>query len=633
MSNPHSSPRRSCRRRGALAVALTALLGSTALAAPPPAVQIDLLQNTPERIVLCYEIGAFTEAPVVIDGAVHWQIELGKECPDLVAGAPELPSINRSLIIPDTARMEVRVLEADFYEVPRKIAPSKGSILRTVDPATVPYTFGPAYEKDAFHPGTVAALREPYVMRDHRGVTLDVHPFQYNPITDTLRVYTTITVEVVHVGPGTVNLLTDEAPRTLSLAFHQTYTSHFLNYVPEERYDPIDEDGGLLIICHGAWMSNMEPFVAHKMSMGMPVTLVNVSTIPGGNSAPAIKNYITSRYLLGNVAFVLLVGDSGEIATPIVGGDACDPTYGMLVGSDSYPEVMVGRFSAQTAAHVDTQVQRTIAYETMPATEEAWFWRGTGIASNEGPGDDGEYDDEHVGFIRDDLLASGWTEVDEFYQPSAYASQVTNALNAGRGIINYTGHGSTTSWATTGFNNGDVNALVNDGMLPFICSVACVNGNFDGPTCFAEAWLRATNGSAPTGAIAVYMSSINQYWDEPMCAQDEVVDRLIVADYVCFGACCFAGSCQMMDEYGSSGADMFETWHIFGDPSVRIVPPPAPLPCPADLDESGDVGFSDILQLIGAWGPCAGCPQDLDGSGDVGFSDILVVIGTWGECP
>ena len=26
--------------------------------------------------------------------------------------------------------------------------------------------------------------------------------------------------------------------------------------------------------------------------------------------------------------------------------------------------------------------------------------------------------------------------------------------------------------------------------------------------------------------------------------------------------------------------------------------------CPADLDGSGDVGFSDILQIIGAWGPC-----------------------------
>ena len=32
-----------------------------------------------------------------------------------------------------------------------------------------------------------------------------------------------------------------------------------------------------------------------------------------------------------------------------------------LAGSDDYPDIIVGRFSAQTAAHVDTQVERTIA--------------------------------------------------------------------------------------------------------------------------------------------------------------------------------------------------------------------------------------------------------------------------------
>ncbi|MCP3903402.1 MAG: CRTAC1 family protein [Planctomycetes bacterium] len=54
--------------------------------------------------------------------------------------------------------------------------------------------------------------------------------------------------------------------------------------------------------------------------------------------------------------------------------------------------------------------------------------------------------------------------------------------------------------------------------------------------------------------------------------------------------------------------------------------------CPADLNLDGDVGFGDILAVIGAWGPCAACPEDLDGSGDVGFGDILAVIGAWGPC-
>ena len=64
-------------------------------------------------------------------------------------------------------------------------------------------------------------------------------------------------------------------------------------------------------------------------------------------------------------------------------------------------------------------------------------------------------------------------------------------------------------------------------MLPFILSVACNNGTFTNGTCFGEAWLRATNGGQPTGAIATYMSYISQSWDPPMCGQDEVVDLLV----------------------------------------------------------------------------------------------------------
>ena len=55
-------------------------------------------------------------------------------------------------------------------------------------------------------------------------------------------------------------------------------------------------------------------------------------------------------------------------------------------------------------------------------------------------------------------------------------------------------------------------------------------------------------------------------------------------------------------------------------------------PCPADVDGSGDVGFGDILAVIGSWGPCPGCPADVNEDGLVGFADILQIIGAWGPC-
>ena len=56
--------------------------------------------------------------------------------------------------------------------------------------------------------------------------------------------------------------------------------------------------------------------------------------------------------------------------------------------------------------------------------------------------------------------------------------------------------------------------------------VISVNGNFKNTTCFAESWLRATNNGVPTGAIAFLGSTINQSWNPPMCAQDEMNDIL-----------------------------------------------------------------------------------------------------------
>ncbi len=53
--------------------------------------------------------------------------------------------------------------------------------------------------------------------------------------------------------------------------------------------------------------------------------------------------------------------------------------------------------------------------------------------------------------------------------------------------------------------------------------------------------------------------------------------------------------------------------------------------CPADLDGSGEVGFSDLLAVLAAWGNKGG-PEDLDGNGVVDFGDLLIVLRAWGPC-
>ncbi len=54
--------------------------------------------------------------------------------------------------------------------------------------------------------------------------------------------------------------------------------------------------------------------------------------------------------------------------------------------------------------------------------------------------------------------------------------------------------------------------------------------------------------------------------------------------------------------------------------------------CTHDLDSSGDVGVTDLLDLLGAWGTDPGGPPDFDADGDVGVTDLLALLGAWGPC-
>ncbi len=538
---------------------------------------------------LTYELKGFTREEVDVDGTVQSKVVLGSEANILEKGNPDLPVICRSIIIPDDARMAARVVSAEYRDYENVlIAPSKGDILRTVDPSDVPFEFGEIYRKDAWYPGDIVELGDPYILRDYRGQVVRVNPFQYNPLRKTLRVYTDVTVEVSPAGQGGSNVYDRVRPLTaVDGAFQQVYTRQFLNYGPHSAYySVVAEEGNMLVITYDGFRTAMEPFVAWKNMKGIPTEMVDVSTI--GNNANSIKNYIRNYYDSQGLAFVLLVGDYQQITTfrynygYETGGS--DPTYTYLVGNDHYPDLFIGRFSAQTVAHVNTMVERSIEYERYPQAGASWYHKGIGIASNEGPGDDGEYDWQHVRNIRTDLLDYTYSAVDEFYDGShgggdasgnPTTTMVTNALNAGRSVINYTGHGGPTSWGTSGYNTNNINALVNDNMLPFIWSVACNNGEFDDyQTCFAEAWLRATNNGEPTGAVGAFMSTISQSWNPPMDAQDEMVD-LLIESYVdnvkhSYGGISFSGCMHMNDRYGSAGYTMTDTWHVFGDPSLEV---------------------------------------------------------------
>ena len=503
----------------------------------------------------------------------------------LEAGSPDLPKLTSTLIIPDLAGMNVRIISSSFMDYPNmEIAPSKGNLLRTVDPATVPYTYGEVYQTNEFFPGNLTATRDPFIARDLRGQTIIVNPFQYNPVTKTLRVYHEITVELFKTSEMGINPLNRKSEEIrLSEEWIQIYSNEFVNF-DAITYTPLDEYGNLLIICHGPFMDAMQPYVDWKTSIGYPTEIVDVATV--GSTAGIIKSYIADYYNTNGLSFVLLVGDGPQIPTNTGGGlgGPSDNAYGYIDGNDHYQELFVGRFSAESIPQVETQVTRTINYEQDPQfLTDDWFTSVIGIASNQGPGDDNEYDYVHVRNMQDDCLNFTYTWNPEYFDGSQggndapgnpSAASVGAGVDEGASLMLYTGHGSNTAWSTSGFNNNNVNNLTNQDKLPFIWSVACVNGNFQNITCFAEAWLRATDNGEPTGAIAFFGSTINQSWNPPMEGQDEMVDLLVetYSDNIkrTFAGLSINGCFKMNDTYGSGGDDMTDTWTVFGDPTLFV---------------------------------------------------------------
>ncbi len=279
-------------RKAILSLAMVFMLPAALLAMQnvavsdyPEAVSARVLESDVSRTVLEYDIGTFSREPVEIGGEAYSLVSLGDESRISEKGMPALPNICRSIVVPDDAEMTVRVVSSHYVEYPDfAVAPSKGVLTRNIDPATVPYTFNPFYDTDDWFPERLAYAREPYIMRDVRGVVVVVNPFQYNPGTGTLRVYDRVVVEVTATGPGRVNVL-KHRPSDRSSEFEKIYEEHFLNYSPElqERYPSLGETGNMLVICYddAAFLSAMQPFVEWKNQMGVPCEMVTTTDAGG----------------------------------------------------------------------------------------------------------------------------------------------------------------------------------------------------------------------------------------------------------------------------------------------------------------------------------------------------------------
>jgi len=544
----------------------------------PEKARLTLVSEREGETVLELTIPGYFAEEVEVEGKPYAYFTL-EGCANMMEkGSPSLPFIAADLAIGDSGEVSVSVKEEESGIVEVKdYLPSKGHFTRNMDPETIPYSFSEVYAAGGFFPPDPVDAETPFILRNIRGVNLKFTPFQYDPVSGKMKIISRLLVTVRTTGGDGENILSRKMKVRESREFIDIYRERFLNFgLFSQRYTAIGEAGRLLIITYDSFYDAMLPFLRWKLQKGIPSEMVRLSDI--GTTAAQVQAYIQNYYSTKGVTYILLVGDSGQMpylqgTVGNVTGEASDPRYGLLAGSDNYPEAFVSRFPAQTATQVSTMVNRVINYEKTPDAPADWYHKAFGIGGDD-EGGTGLADWERIELLKDELLAPAYnyTVFDEIYHDPGSASQVTSSINGGRSLGVYIGHGSETSWGTTGFNTANINALTNTGMTPLVYSVACLNGRFNySSDCFGETWQKAGTPEAPTGAIACYASSTNQSWVPPCDAQTASVEMICADTFHSVGAICVNGCMAGMDLWDATEAgQLYQQWHIFGDASTMI---------------------------------------------------------------
>ena len=255
---------------------------------------ITLLQDQDESIIIALEMNDFNlDQSILINGISHSKINAKNTFPSLIQGYPDLPKMVSSIQLPNQGVSSYSIVNSsfqDFYNV--NLVPSKGNLKRNIDPNLVPYSKADVYNLNAFYPTNLAILNSPFVFRSVRGQSLEITPFQYNPITNTLRVYSYLEIQI-NFDNKVVGVNEIEESNVLNAEINRMNQRRFINY-KSNKYDPVSEDGSLLIICKDDLVSEMETFVNWKVKKGIPTEIVPISSV--GNSQTSIFNYVQDYY-------------------------------------------------------------------------------------------------------------------------------------------------------------------------------------------------------------------------------------------------------------------------------------------------------------------------------------------------
>jgi hypothetical protein len=514
----------------------------------------------------------------ILAGQNFAALELPGEGVSTIVGAAQLPTISRFIEIPQGATPEL-IIESISWEttslealqLPSSIIPVQPSLVK-IEGASVPFTMDETYyAMNTLLPSPFATVSMIGELRGRNIAFLEIFPVQYNPATGELRIMTHCVCRLNLPGSDLV-ATAEKIDRYTTSSFDQLFKTSFINYgslIGTERMEP--EQEGYLIIVGDAYYDAIQPLATWKDTKGFDVTVTKTSEIPSGPTKENIKAYIVDAYNTWPVppAYILLVGDVAQIPT-WTGSDTgtCTDLYYVTIDAGNYfADIIISRFPAATPEQVTTMVDKTLYYEAGVFPDETWIKKAAFMASS----DNYQVSEGTHNYVIDTYLLPNNYTCDKLYSHTygATTQQVRDALNNGRSLAIYSGHGGTDYWADGPvFHQSDVNGLTNDGMYPFVCSHACLTNQFTESECFGETWLRAPN----KGGLAFWGATTYSYWDE-----DDILERNMFKAWwednlETIGGMTNMGLYYLYQHYGGGGMSQyyFEEYNVLGDSSVKI---------------------------------------------------------------
>ena len=444
-----------------------------------------------------------------------WRLRLPDGLISMVEGRPELPFVGCTVAMPVPGTPTLAILSSDFtlpraFRVRMAPRPELEGETNTPPQPVEPHTPFPTAQAMVAHTG---------LWRNLPLASLQIHPFRANGDGTLLGVASRLVVEAVHRNAPSV-----WEPVAISNRFRLNAQATVANFafVPTVPESSGNVDVGAieyLVVANAALATGVQPLVDWRRRQGYETELVTTTS----TSPTTIKDLILTRYNQGKLKFVVLVGDFEQIPFTTWSNTSSDMWYACLTGGSSpdlFPDVGLGRISGATVAVIAHQVNKILKYEQNPPSG-VWFTRTILSAHREEA--PGKYVACKEAIANGCLANSAWTIVKQYGSESGVNNDtVSSLINAGVGLVNYRGHGSTTGWASgwcsqSGeYNITRVNALTNGDMTPIVLNIACENGNFQS-NCLQEAWLQATDGAvASLGAIEPSFTTPNDTYDQTL---------------------------------------------------------------------------------------------------------------------